>query len=133
MCWDPYSECQIRALDCLQNRATKFAHYSGGSNWESLARHRKIACICVLCKVYTSDGVWKEIGDRLQVPSYLSRVDHKWKIRARRQRTDVRKYSFVNRTIADRNRLPEEVIRDSHGKLHIFRKMIRKVLTSEGK
>jgi hypothetical protein len=41
------------------------------------------------------------IGDRLQAPSYLSRVDHHWKIRARKKRTDVGKYSFVNRSITD--------------------------------
>ena len=48
----------------------------------------------------------------LQAPSYLSRVGHKWKIRARRQRTDVGKCCFVNRTVADWNRLPGEAIRD---------------------
>ena len=127
-CWDPYSECQIRALDHVQNEAAKFAHYSGGSNWEFLVRRRKITCLCALYKAYTSERVWKEIGDRLQAPSYLSRVDHRWKIRARRQRTDVGKCS-----IADLNQLLEEVIRDSYGKSLIFRKRIRKVLTSEGK
>ena len=39
------------------------------------------------------------IGDRLQRPYYLSRVDYDWKIRNRRQRTDIGIYSFVNRTI----------------------------------
>ena len=98
-----------------------------------MARRRKIARVCAFYKAYTSERAWKEIGDRLQATSYLIRVDHKWKIRARRQRTDVGKYCFVNRTIADWNQLPEEVIRDSHGKPHIFRKRIRRVLTSEGK
>jgi hypothetical protein len=27
---DPYSECQISALDRVQNKAAKFAHHSGG-------------------------------------------------------------------------------------------------------
>jgi hypothetical protein len=31
--------------------------------------------------------------------SYLSRGDHGEKIRSRKQRTDIGKYSFVNRTI----------------------------------
>ena len=69
----------------------------------------------------------------LQAPSYLSRADHKWKIRARRQRTDVGKYCFVNRTVADWNRLPEAVVRDYHGKLRILRERVREVLNSEGK
>jgi hypothetical protein len=73
------------------------------------------------------------IGDRLQAPSYLSRVDHFWKIRARRQRTDIGKYSFVNRSITDWNKLPEGAIWTSHGKTHIFKTGVRKVENSEGK
>jgi hypothetical protein len=37
---------------------------------------------------------------------YLSRVDHEWKIRNRRHRTHIRKYSFVNRIIQLWNKLP---------------------------
>ena len=76
---------------------------------------------------------WKAIGDRLQAPSYLSRVDHHWKIRARKQRTDIGKYSFVNRSITDSNLLPEGAIGTSHGKTHIFKTRVRRVKTSEGK
>ena len=47
-CWDPYRKCQISALDRVQNKAAKFAHHSGGSDWESLAQRRKIACMCAL-------------------------------------------------------------------------------------
>ena len=86
-CWDPYRECQISALDRVQNKAAKFAHHSGGSDWESLAQRRKIARMRALYKAYTGDRAWMAIGDRLQAPSYLSRVDHNWKIRARKQRT----------------------------------------------
>ena len=49
-CWDPYRECQIMALDSVQNKAAKFALYSGGSNWESLAQRMKIARICAFYK-----------------------------------------------------------------------------------
>jgi hypothetical protein len=34
-------------------------------------------------------------------------ADHNWKIRARKQRTGVGKYSSVNRTITDWNKLTE--------------------------
>ena len=85
VCWDPYRECQISASDCVQNKAAKFAHHSGGSDWESLVQHTKKARMCALYKVYTSERAWKAIGDRLQAPSYLSWVDHYWKIRARKQ------------------------------------------------
>jgi len=82
--WDPYRECQISALDCVQNKAAKFARHSGGLEWESLTQRRKIARICAFYKAYTGDRAWRVIGDRLQAPSYLSRVDHLWKIRARK-------------------------------------------------
>jgi hypothetical protein len=119
-CWDPYRECQISALDRVENKAAKFAHHSGGSEWESLAQCRKIARMCVLYKAYTGDRAWIAIGDRLQAPSYLSRIDHRWKIRARKQRTDIGKYSFVNRSITDWNQLPEGAIGTSHGKNSYF-------------
>jgi hypothetical protein len=70
---------------------------------------------------------WKDIGDRFQAPYYPSRVDHCWKIRSRKTRTDVGKFSFINRTIADCNRLPEGAIGTFFLKTHVFRKRVRKV------
>jgi hypothetical protein len=67
---------------------------------------------------------------RLQAPSYLSRVEHYWKIIARKQRTDIGKYSFVKGSIRDWNKLPEGA---SKGKTHIFKTRVREVKTSEGK
>jgi len=84
-------------------------------------------------KAYTGERAWKTIGDSLQAPSYLSRVDHYWKIRARKQRTGIGKYCFVNRTITDWNKLPEGAIGTSQGKTHIFKAKVRKVETGEGK
>jgi hypothetical protein len=66
--------------------------------------------MCALYKVYNGERAWKGIGDRLQAPYYRSRVDHSWKIRSKEMRTDVGKFSFINRTIADWNRLPEGAI-----------------------
>ena len=51
-CWNPYRECQISALDRVQNKAAKFAHHSRCSEWESLAQHRKIAHVCAVQSVY---------------------------------------------------------------------------------
>jgi hypothetical protein len=59
---------------------------------------------------------------RLQAPYYLSQVYHFWKTR-----TDVWKFSFVNRIIPDWNQLPEGAIGTSLVKTHIFRKRVRKV------
>jgi hypothetical protein len=71
---------------------------------------------------------WKPIGDRLKRPHYLSRVDHERKIRSRRQRTDIGKYSFVNRTIQHWNQLPAEVLGILPCKPITFKKRVRKVI-----
>jgi hypothetical protein len=98
-CWDPYREGQITALDRVQKKAAKFAHHTKSSNWETLASRRKLSRICDLFKAYSGERAWKATGDRLQWPHYLSRVGHERKIRSRRQRTDIWKYSFAYRTI----------------------------------
>jgi hypothetical protein len=98
--WDPYRECQISALDRVQNKAAKFAHHKGGPVWEPLAHRRGTAKMCALYKAYNGERAWKDKGDRSQAPYNRSRVDYSWKIRFRKIRTDVGKFSFVNRTIA---------------------------------
>jgi hypothetical protein len=94
----------------VQNAAAGFAHHRNYSNWETLPQCRTVSCICALFKAYTAEWAGKAIGDRLEKPYYLSRVDHNRKIRSRKQKTDIEKYSFVNRTIQLWNQLPEDVL-----------------------
>jgi hypothetical protein len=96
--------------------------------WETLASHRKLSSICALFKAYSGERAWKPIGDRLQRPHYLSRVDHERKIKSRRQRTDIGKYYFVNRTIQHWNQLPAEVLGILPCKPITFKKRVRKVI-----
>jgi len=109
-CWDPYREGQISALERVQKKAAKFAQYMNIPNWENLASRKKLSRICAHFKAYSGEPAWKPIGDRSQRPHYLSRVDHEKKNRGRRQRTDIGKYSFVNRTIQHWNQLPAELL-----------------------
>ena len=127
-CWDLYREGQISVLDRVQKKAAKFAHHKNSPNWETLASRRKLSRICALFKAYSGERAWKPIGDRLERPHYLSRVDHERKIRSRRQRTDIGKYSFVNRTIQHWNQLPAEVSGFLPCKPITFRKRVRKVI-----
>jgi len=53
--------------------------------------------------------------------------------RSQKTKTDIGKYSFVNRSITDWNKLPEVTIGTSYGKTHIFKTRVRKVKTSERK
>jgi hypothetical protein len=81
----------------------------------------------VLYKAYNGEREWKDIENKLQAPYYRSRVDHCWKMKSRKIRTDVGKFFFVNRTIADWNWLLEGAIGTSLVKTHIFRKRVKKV------
>jgi hypothetical protein len=112
----------------VQKKAAKFAHHTNSSNWEILASRRKISRICALYNAYSGERAWKAIGDRLQRPHYLSRVDYEWKIRSRRQRTDTGKYFFVNRTIQDWNELPAEVLETLPSKANTLKKRARKAI-----
>jgi len=127
-CWHPYREGQISALDRVQKKAAKSANRTNSTNSETLASRRKLSCICALFKAYSGEPAWKPIGDRLQRPHYLSRIDHERKIRSRRERTDIRKYSFVNRTIQHWNQLPAELLRILPCKPIIFKKKLRKMI-----
>jgi len=127
-CWDPYREGQIIALDRVQKKAAKFAHHTNSPNWEILASRRKLSRICALFKAYSWERAWKPNVDRLKRPHCLSRVDHGRKISSRRQRTDIGKYSFVNRTIQHWNQLPAEVLGILPCKPITFKKRVRKVI-----
>jgi hypothetical protein len=105
----------------------------GGSIWESLAQRRRAARFCALYKACNGERAWNDIGDKLWAPYYLSRANHFWKIRATIIRRDIRKFSFVNRTIAELNQLPQGAIGTSPIKTHTFRERVRKVKIREVK
>jgi hypothetical protein len=58
----------------------------------------------------------------------LSRVDRVRKIRDRKHRTDIGKYSFVNRTIRNWNQLPAEALGTFPCKPNTFRKRVKKAI-----
>jgi len=87
-----------------------------------------ITRICAPYKASCGEPVWKAIGDRLRRPYYLSRVDLDWKIRNMMHRTDIGKYSCVNRTKQLWDKLPINSLRTFPSKLITFRTSIRKVI-----
>ena len=60
----------------------------------------------------------------------MSRVDHVRKIRDRKQRTGIGKYSFVNRTIKNCNHLAAEALGTFRCEPKIFRNRVRKAITN---
>jgi hypothetical protein len=118
VCWDPYREGQIGALNLVQRRAAKFANNADQTGWGSLAERRMVSPLCA-------------IEDRLLRPCYMSREDHNQKIRTRTQRTGIDKYSLVSRTIMNWNQLPADLVASFPCKLNTFRKRVKKVVTNK--
>ena len=122
-CWHP---CRglINGLDWTQTKAAHFANRMKDSEWETLVQCRMTARICAHFTAYSGEQAWKAIHDRLRRPSYLSTVDHVQKNRDRKQRTDIWKYSCVNRTTKNWNQLPAESLRTFLCKPNIIIKAI---------
>jgi len=116
---------EMRWTGCKRKRLNLYIIWTNrtGKLCRSVGTH-----ICALFKAYSGEQAWKAIGDRLQWPSYLSRVEHERNIRNMKQRTDIRKYSYVNRTIRLWNRLPAEILGALSCKPNAFRKRVRRVI-----
>ena len=128
-CWDP-CRGQIDALDRVQKKAAQFTNHTEDSERETLAQSRTIARLCALFKAYCGERAWKAIRDRLRRAYCLSGADHVRKIRGRKQRTDIGKYFFVNRTIKNWSQLPAETLGTFRCKPKIFRNRVRKAITN---
>jgi hypothetical protein len=66
VCWDPYKEGQINALDRVQKKAAKFANRTNDSVCETSAQRRKTTRICAVYKAHTAERACKDTADRLQ-------------------------------------------------------------------
>ncbi|PNF23489.1 hypothetical protein B7P43_G07714 [Cryptotermes secundus] len=108
--------------------AAKFAHHRNNLNWETLTQCRETAHICALFKEYMGEWAWKAIGDRIQRLCYLNRVEHDRKIRSRKPKRHIQKYSFVNSTIQLWNQMPADALGTLSCKSSKFRIWIRNVI-----
>jgi hypothetical protein len=84
-------------------------------------------------KAHNYEKQWKNIREKLQAPNYRSRVESFWKIKSRKIRTNIGKFSLVNRTITDTNRIPEGTIGTSPVKKYTLRKRVKEVIIKEVK
>jgi len=117
---------QKRADTCVRpstNKSCSITNHTKDSDWETLAQRRTIARKYAVFKAYSGERPWKAILDRLRRPYCLSRIVHVQKIRDRKQRMDIGKYSFVNRTVKNRNQLPAEALGTCHYKPNMFREL----------
>ena len=133
VCWDPYREGQVSALNRVQKRAAKFGNNINETGWAIMAQRTLIARIRALFKANTGGRAWKAIGDRLLKPCCLSRDDHNRKIRTWKQITDVGNHSYVNRNIKSWNQITCRLTSVFLPyKLNKFRKRVKNVVTGKG-
>jgi len=83
-------------------------------------------------RIHWEVGLESDRECRLLKPCYLNRDGHNQKIRTGKQRTDVGKYSFINRTIKSWNQLPAGLLESFSSKLNMFGKSVEYVVTSKG-
>jgi hypothetical protein len=121
-CWDPCREGQINALDRVQKKHSQFTNHTKDSVWEKIAR------LCAHFKAFSGERAWKAIRYSLRRAYCLSRVDHVRKIRGRKHRTDIGKYSFVKKTIENWNQLSAETLGTFRFKTKICRNRFRKAI-----
>ncbi|KAJ4441374.1 hypothetical protein ANN_11229 [Periplaneta americana] len=96
-CWDPYRIYQINSLERIQYRAAKFVkgkREDGNDTikelkWETLENRRRKTRIASLYRPHLGQKAWVDITARLEKPTYYSRNDHDFKIKCRKQKTDV--------------------------------------------
>jgi len=105
-------------------KAAHFKYHVNDSDWNTLAQRKTIAHMRTF-KAYPGKWTWKGISDRSPRYYYLSRVDHVRKIRNKKQRMDIGKYSFVCGTIINWWQLPAEVLSTFARKPMTFRKGVR--------
>jgi hypothetical protein len=118
--WDPHQLGVKWDLEKVQRRAARFvlSRYEKCSSvtqmqkelgWESLEARRRKKRLSMFYKAYVGEPAFKEIRDRINEADYIGRNDHTFKVRSIKQKTDKRKYSFLNRTIEEWNGLPAEI------------------------
>ncbi|KAJ4442178.1 hypothetical protein ANN_12044 [Periplaneta americana] len=68
--------------------------------WETLENRRRKARTTSLYRAHLSQKAWVDITARLEKPTYYGRNDHNFKIKCRKQKTDVDGLgAFVNQTL----------------------------------
>ena len=119
--WDPHETGLCKKTEGIQRKAARYVfgkHRNDESvskmidqlGWESLQYRRKNFRLTGIYNTWNRKDGWDELRHRFQTPTYIGRGDHLLKIKEREQKTDLAKFSFLNRGIREWNALPEEVL-----------------------
>ena len=119
--WDPSKQKSIDRLEAVQRRAARFVlnkfHNTSSVNlmldslgWPSLEQRRKTSRLLTLFKITRGLLHCPSIHSKLTPPPPRLRRTHDTQFSRIKCRTAYRQTSFLPRTIADWNALPQEVV-----------------------
>ena len=137
--WDPYEECRARKIEKVQRKAAryvmgKFRKTDSVSEmldilgWEKLEKRRKINRLGCIYRIIAGYEGWEHFENLLESPNFIGRCSHSYKIKLRKQRTNISKYSFLNRGIAESNKFPGVLFKPFPKNVLIFKKRCLKLL-----
>ena len=120
--WDPHTQVNVRRLDSVQRKAARYvcnrcyitssvSEMLNELSWESLARRRERARVCMIYKVVHGlvDIPW--LQNKVPIPNpQCTRGSHSWKFAPILPHSDTFKFAFIPRTIIVWNALPSVVV-----------------------
>ena len=134
--WDPHETGLQKKLEGVQRKAARYVNRKYGKDesvskmldelgWESLSSRRRTFRLAGVYNAWNCKDGWEELRARFHTPNYRGRGDHSLKIKEREQKTDVAKYSFINRGIREWNALPGEVLIPMPKNSKVFKSKIK--------
>jgi hypothetical protein len=124
---DPHKQCDIKEMEAVQRRAARRAlgiyrrrdeegnYFSvtemvKSLGWDTLQTRRKVDRLCGMYRAYNKFPGWSEITDKLVKNDRPNRGGHDSRLIEKGSRTDVGKFSFINRSTRDWNGLGAEQV-----------------------
>ena len=116
--WDPHETGLTKKLEGVQRKAARYVmgkHQRDESvskilcklEWEPLKSRRKLTRLVRIFKARNDEVGWGNCAPDFMLQIMLG--DHHLKIKEQDQKTDIGKYSFINRGIRELNALPGEL------------------------
>jgi hypothetical protein len=72
-------------------------------------------------KIVTGEIAWEHIGKEISKQNFVGKNNHQFKIKFPSQRTNLKKFSYLNRTIFDWSGLPAKLLEPFPRNINIFK------------
>jgi hypothetical protein len=96
--------------------------------WSSLGRRSKINRLYALFRTLKGENTRGDFRKKVENPNHIGRKDHQFKVKCRSQKNQCKKFSFLNRTILDRNSLPAELFEPFPKSVNVFKRRCKKYI-----